>query len=183
MVTDSCNRASLARRHECEPRLRPATDADRDFLCAVFVSTRFDEFARAGWDATRIDALLGEQFLIQDTYYRRHYADMRFDIIELDGVPVGRLYHHWHGDQLSVVDIALLPALRGAGIGTRLMKALVAGAAHCGLATRLAVESENPVQSLYRRLGFVQVGEHGPYHLMRREPAPFLEQVAPLDGL
>jgi len=153
--------------------LRASQESDREFLHAVFASTRTEEFANAGWGAGEISALLASQFEIQDAYYRRHNPRARFDVILSGAAPIGRLYHDWSGSEARVIDIALLPQHRGAGIGGRLMHALVAGAAERGMPVSLYVEIHNPVRSLYGRLGFVATGESGIYVQMRREAAPF----------
>jgi ribosomal protein S18 acetylase RimI-like enzyme len=153
--------------------LRTSTAADRDFLRDVYFSTRIDEFLRAGLEIEEVKTLLVKQFSMQDEYYRRHYPQAHFDVIVRGQTDVGRLYHDWSGADVSVIDIALLPQHRGGGIGTRLMRAMVAEAARRGMAMRLFVEFDNPVRGLYRRLGFVQSGENGLYELMRREAAPF----------
>lgn len=164
--------------------VRPVHERDRAFLRAVFESTRAHEFAQAGWSAERIAALLAEQFSMQDTYYRQHYRHCRFDVVMLGENPIGRLYHHWQGSEARLIDIALLPAHRGAGIGTRLMHAFVALAAANAMSVVLYVEMNNPVQGLYRRLGFEPVGENGIYMQMRRPAVPFDVALAPrVDGL
>ena len=166
--------------------LRASTPADRDFLMGVFESTRIDEFRAAGLDVQASRDLLAQQFSMQDAYYRRHYPNGRFDIVLAADQAIGRLYHDWHSDssEARVIDIALLPAWRGAGIGTRIMTAVVAEAARRSMAVRLYVEFENPVRALYRRLGFEGVGENGVYEQMRRAAAPFDDaDIEPLAGL
>ena len=163
--------------------LRRAGADDRAFLQTVFISTRIDEFSAAGWERERILALLADQFATQDAYYRQHYPDGHFDVVTCAGEPIGRLYHAWTAAELQLIDIALLPERRGAGIGTLLLRALVAETARRGLVARLYVEADNPVQALYGRLGFVRAGENGVYHLMRREPAPFDAGAGPSASL
>lgn len=158
--------------------LRAATDADMDFLREVFSSTRIQEFMSADLQIEQIESLLASQFLTQHDYYRRHYPHGRFDIIMQGERNIGRLYHDWSGDVVRVIDIALLPAYRGAGIGTRLMRAMVAEAAAKHAPMQLYVESNNPVRTLYRTLGFLPTGENGIYELMRRDAMPFDEQEA-----
>jgi GNAT superfamily N-acetyltransferase len=153
--------------------LRPSTDADMPFLRDVFLSTRMHEFLNAGMPAEQAESMLASQFSMQHTYYRRHYPHGRFDIIVQGAKDVGRLYHDWSGDAVQVIDIALLPAYRGAGIGTRLMRAVVAEAARRHKPVRLYVEADNPVRKLYRALGFVPAGENGVYELMCRDATPF----------
>ena len=173
LSVDGCVRVS----HD-DIALRTATDADMDFLREVFSSTRIHEFMSAGLPAEQIESLLAGQFLTQHDYYRRHYLHGRFDIIMQGERNVGRLYHDWSGDVVRVIDIALLPAYRGAGIGTRLMRAIVAEAASKRMPLQLYVEFTNPVRTLYRRLGFVPIGENGIYELMRREAMPFDDKDA-----
>jgi ribosomal protein S18 acetylase RimI-like enzyme len=153
--------------------LRASDRADEAFLRAVYESTRADEFSAAGWHADEIGELLATQFSMQEAYYRCQYPRGRFDIVRLEGTAIGRLYHDWAGGEARVIDIALLPAYRGAGIGTRLMRALVAQAARRAMPITLYVEFDNPVRALYRRLGFEPAGENGVYEWMRREAAPF----------
>lgn len=148
-------------------------ELDRAFLHTVFVGMREKEFAQAGWHAEVTQTLLANQFEMQEAYYRRHCSRARFDVVLRGTTSIGRLYHDWSGVEVRVIDIALLPEYRGAGVGTCLMHALVAEAAHCAMPMQLHVEFDNPVRPLYRRLGFEQIGENGPYALMRREAQPF----------
>jgi ribosomal protein S18 acetylase RimI-like enzyme len=109
----------------------------------------------------------------------------RFDIIMQATSNIGRIYHDWHGDAVQLIDIALLPAYRGAGIGTRLMRAMVAEAARKHMPMQLYVEFHNPVRKLYRTLGFVPAGENGVYELMRRDVISVDDEAAwaPVKGL
>lgn len=142
------------------------------------------EFVGAGWSEEEAHTLLAGQFRMQDAYYRRHYPQGHFDVVLRDATAVGRLYYDWSGREACVIDIALLPQYRGAGIGSRLMRAVVAEAAHRGMPMSLYVERDNPVRSLYRRLGFAPIGENGVYEHMRRDAEPFDDEAAlPLAGL
>ncbi|WP_246794393.1 GNAT family N-acetyltransferase [Burkholderia perseverans] len=167
--------------------LRAALPADRSFLREVFASTRREEFTRAGLGAEQVEALLRDQFQLQHQHYHEHYRQAHFEVVESGGTPVGRLYHAWRppqlGDEVRVIDIALLPAWRGRGIGTRLLHALLASAAAEGLPVSLNVEANNPVQRLYQRLGFVKIGSSGIYDTMRRAAARFDLPATPLDQL
>ncbi|MFM0503789.1 GNAT family N-acetyltransferase [Paraburkholderia caffeinilytica] len=160
-----------------------ATPADRVFLREVFISTREAEFVGSGLSEQQINALLAEQFELQDGYYRRHYPAARFDVVMKGDIPVGRLYHYWGGGELRIIDIALLQDYRGARIGTQIVHALITRAAQRGLPATLYVEAVNPVKSLYQRLGFRKRGENGIYEQFHREPAPFDGAPVTLAGL
>ena len=79
-------------------------------------------------------------------------------LMEREGVPIGRLCWEWMPDELRLVDISLLPAWRGQGLGQQVVSALQALAAGEGLAMGLHVEVGNRAIALYERLGFVMHG-------------------------
>jgi ribosomal protein S18 acetylase RimI-like enzyme len=150
--------------------LRPAGDGDRAFLAEVYASTRADELAMLPWSDERKAAFLAHQFEAQDTHYRAHYKGAAFDVIEVDGERAGRLYVHRGAREIRIVDIALAPAFRGRGLGTGLLRALIAEADSGGRTLSIHVEMNNRARRLYERLGFRAVGEHGPYVRMERPP-------------
>ncbi len=146
--------------------LRAVSDADLPFLSRVYASTRTAELAQTDWSDAQKHTFLQFQFDAQHQHYRAHYADAEFLVVEHVGTPVGRLYLHWRAGELRIVDIALLPAARGRGIGGALLRTLMDVAAAQGKAVSIHVEQMNPAMRLYQRLGFAKVGEHGIYHLM-----------------
>jgi ribosomal protein S18 acetylase RimI-like enzyme len=152
--------------------LRAIREDDREFLCRVYASTRREELASVPWTAEQKDAFLRMQFRAQDTHYRAHYPHAEFSIILLDGCPVGRLYLDRRADEIRIVDIALLPEHRGAGIGSSLLRGILAEAARTGKAVTIHVEHNNPALRLYRRLGFTPIGDAGVYTLMEWRPGP-----------
>lgn len=151
-------------------RLRPERDADLDFLRTLYASTRAEELDQVGWPPAVREQFIAQQFAAQRSQYRQHYADAAFLVIELDDVRVGRLYVHRTRSELRLMEVALLPAARGRGIGSRLMDRLVGWSDALGLPITLHVEPFNRAQRLYRRLGFDTVEVRGVYHFMRREP-------------
>ncbi|HEX8066618.1 MAG TPA: GNAT family N-acetyltransferase [Thermoleophilaceae bacterium] len=112
-----------------------------------------------------------QQFSAQDQHYKDNYRDTAYDVILVGGEPAGRLYVGRWREEIRIVDIALLPAFRGRGAGTALLRDLMAEADAAGKPLTIHVERENPARRLYERLGFAEAGEHGVYVLMRREPA------------
>jgi ribosomal protein S18 acetylase RimI-like enzyme len=150
--------------------LRPARDEDRDFLRAVYGSTREEELAPTGWTREQKDWFIAQQFDAQDTYYKQHYTGATYDVVVVDGKPAGRLYVARWDDEIRIMDVALLPPFRGQGIGRRLLRPVLEEGAATGKTVSIHVEESNPAMSLYLRLGFVEVGEHGVYRLMRWTP-------------
>ena len=151
-----------------EPRLRPVADDDRGFLVGLYGSVREPELAHVPWDEGLKRAFVEQQFAAQDAHYREHYPGATLDVVEVDGEPAGRLYVHRGPSDIRIMDIALAPAFRGRGIGTRLLRALIAEAEESGRKLSIHVETNNPARRLYERLGFRPAGEHGVYLLMER---------------
>lgn len=149
------------------PGLRPATEADREFLLGLYASTRAAELAQVAWEEGAKEAFLEQQFSAQDQHYRANYPGATLDVIEVDGAAAGRLYVYRGEADIRIMDIALAPGFRGRGIGTALLQELMAEARSSGRSLSIHVEMQNPVRSLYDRLGFVPAGEHGIYVLMK----------------
>jgi RimJ/RimL family protein N-acetyltransferase len=153
-----------------EPRLRPVTGDDREFLVDLYHSVREPELAHVPWDAATRRAFIEHQFSAQDAHYRQHYPGATLDVIEVDGEPAGRLYVHRGPSDIRIMDIALAPAFRGRGIATDLLRALITEAERSARKLSIHVEMNNPARVLYERLGFRPAGEHGVYVLMERSP-------------
>ena len=153
-----------------ELSLRPTTPGDDAFLRRVYAGVREEELSVVTWTEAQRDAFLAQQFEAQDAYYREHYHPATFDVIELDGEPVGRLYVARWEDEIRIVDISLVPEHRGRGIGTALIRALLDEAAAAGKRLSIHVEVHNRARRLYERLGFLAVAENGIYLLMEVTP-------------
>ena len=146
--------------------LRTVTADDAEFLCSVYASTRSDEMALVDWTDEQKEAFVRMQFNAQRQHYATYYPSAEYYIIQRDGLPVGRLIVDRSKDPLLLMDIALLPEYRNAGIGTTLIKDLMAEAAGKNWSVSLHVEIFNPAMKLYDRLGFVRIAEQGIYHEM-----------------
>jgi ribosomal protein S18 acetylase RimI-like enzyme len=150
--------------------LRAITAADEPFLYAVYASTRTEELAPLGWDEAQLSGFLRMQFDAQHRYYQEQFAGAAFDLILRNGQPVGRLYVDRCDDEIRIIDIALLPEHRNAGIGSRLLREVLAEADRQKKPVRIHVERFNPALALYQRLGFGPAGETGVYYLLERQP-------------
>jgi ribosomal protein S18 acetylase RimI-like enzyme len=146
--------------------LRPITAEDDLFLAAVYASTRAEELAVTGWSDEDKAVFCRRQFDAQAAHYRENYPGASFQVIERDGVSIGRLYVARWEKEIRIVDIALLPEHRGTGIGTKLLRELQEEARSVGKSLTIHVERFNPALRLYERLGFKQVEDKGVYLLM-----------------
>jgi ribosomal protein S18 acetylase RimI-like enzyme len=138
--------------------LRPEREEDQAFRYRLFCQSRPPE-----WDMVQIDPqarehLMRHQFEAQTKGYRIQFPKARFDIIELDGEPIGRIVVDRPPDMIHLVDQAIVPARRNKGLGTTIMRTLMDEVRGRALPLRLMVGSSNdPSLRLYLRLGFVPI--------------------------
>src|SRR4051812_47823733 len=113
-------------------RYRPITEDDLPFLRALYATTRDQEMAVAPWTDEEKRKFLHEQFEAQRRHYERYYTAGVFLVIEKDGRDIGRLYFDRADNDWCLIDIALIPEVRGGGIGTMLVRELMEQAAEAG---------------------------------------------------
>ena len=150
--------------------LRPVTPTDDEFLLSVYASTRADEMARVDWSAEQKESFIRMQFRAQAQFYIENYAGAEFQVITLKDQPIGRLYIHRRGDEIRIMDIALLPDYRNLGIGSALLQEILKQGKNLNLLVTVHVEQFNPAMRLYKRMGFHQKEDKGVYLLMEWSP-------------
>lgn len=149
--------------------LRERQEEDMNFLSELYASAREEELRQVDWPEAQKKAFLLDQFTLQHEHYLKHYPHANWLVIERDGAAIGRLYEETTRVELRLMDISLMPAYRNQGIGSALMKIVLAHADEIQRPVSLHVESFNPALRLYHRLGFVPVETRGIYYFMRRE--------------
>jgi ribosomal protein S18 acetylase RimI-like enzyme len=162
----------------CGFSLRAERPDDIPFLERLYISVRADEVAALDWPEEARRQFLSSQFQLQYRHYAEHYRGSEFLVLERDGVSVGRLYIYRGATDHRIVDISLLPEIRNAGVGRALLEAVLMEAAVAGKSVSIHVEKLNPALRLYRRLGFREIGESGPYWLMEWREGPVREGSA-----
>jgi ribosomal protein S18 acetylase RimI-like enzyme len=149
---------------------RPVTQDDTPFLRELYASTRAEELALVPWTAEEKRQFLDQQFEAQTLDYTTNYDVDDFHVIEQNGAPIGRLYLDRSPEDICIVDIALVPQVRGQGIGTLLLREILDEARQSGRTVSIYVEHFNPARHLYDRLGFRHVDTNGVYHRMLWTP-------------
>ena len=143
--------------------LRSAQPADVEFEEFLYASTR-DDLRPLGPEV--FDAMVAMQFRAQSMSIRLDHprAERKIVMVEMD--PVGRLVVDGTGDHVEVIDVALLPEFRRHGIGTSVLRGVLAEADRVGRAVRLHVEKQSRALRLFERLGFAICGDLGMYLAM-----------------
>jgi RimJ/RimL family protein N-acetyltransferase len=146
--------------------IRPATLDDVDFLTDTPIAATRDQgrFPR-GLDLAAYRAGFREW---TEEQLRGEVADSVTSVVAAYGVDVGRLRVVRTPALVELAGLQLLPAHQGRGIGTRIVRDLMAEAAGSGRTFGLSVEQDNPrARALYERLGLAVVGQDGDEYVMR----------------
>jgi GNAT superfamily N-acetyltransferase len=141
--------------------LRPADPADREFAYEVACQAirPYAEQTFGLWDEARVRRMLADNI------------DAGITRIVVSGVePAGFLCVDEREDHIRLDQLFLLPAHQRSGIGTELVRGVLARARALQVPVRLRVLRVNPAKRLYERLGFVVTAE---------EPERFYMQWTP----
>ena len=134
--------------------IRDAGAADEAFFSSLYRSTRDDLLALPA-DPSVIDGLIAMQHRLQVAGYRNSYPQAVYQVLERDGVAVGRLVTAAVDGVIRVVDIAVLPSARRMGVAADALRRLQAQAAGAGHVVALSVGQNNvAARRLYETLGF-----------------------------
>jgi len=150
--------------------LRPATPEDDVLFLEIYASTRTFELQFTEWSEAEKADFCRSQFEAQTAHYQLHYPKADYAAILIDGTPAGRLYVDRRPHEIRIMDIALLTAYRGQGIGGRILTTLQNEARDSGTLLSIHVERFNPALQLYVRLGFKLAEDKGVYLLLHWEP-------------
>jgi GNAT superfamily N-acetyltransferase len=138
----------------------PAGEGDEEFLFRLFAAAKADEFQTGGWAPGAAESLFRMQFTAQQRVYRELFASGENRIVMCGGKPVGHIWISRTPEEIRVVDMALLPEVRGFGIGSALVQSLVGEASVTGRVVRSQVRIGNePSLRMGLSQGFKVVGQ------------------------
>jgi ribosomal protein S18 acetylase RimI-like enzyme len=130
--------------------LRPATAEDYDFLFALHCAV-IREYVEPIW---------GWHEAWQAEYFRQKFDPGNRRIVMVGGRDAGVLVVEERDSEIYLALIELLPVFQGHGIGAAIIRDLMAQARQKAKPLRLDVlETNQPAQRLYERLGFRVIGE------------------------
>jgi GNAT superfamily N-acetyltransferase len=146
--------------------LRPGRPDDESFLYDLYCSTRQAEIAGFGWPPAQTEMFLKMQFrALQHNYIAQAQINpdqINDRIILSEESPIGRLIVIRTDSEICLADIALLPQHRGRGVGTKLIRDLLAESTAAGKPVTLHVAKDNRAAvQLYAGLGFVVTEDIG----------------------
>ena len=138
--------------------LRPATEADFDYILDLSIRTMREHLERVGrFDPGR-----------RRSRMRAHLDAGSLHLIDRDGVVLGCLGLYDRGAKKELHSVFLEPALQGRGLGAEIFAAL--RALHPGHGWWMEVLKESPARRFWERQGFVQTGEQ-PFDWILELPA------------
>lgn len=147
--------------------LRQALRSDDEFLLNLYASTRQEELAPLPWSDVEKADFVRMQYDAQRTDYSRRFPGSDHSIVIVDGTDAGRIWVDRGEDEIRPIDIALIPALRGMGVGTQLLTDLQKEAGKRGLSLRHSVHKTNlGAIRFYIRMGFSAVQDYQTHDLM-----------------
>jgi GNAT superfamily N-acetyltransferase len=126
--------------------LTAATDADGEFLYSLTEQT-MRAYAEAAWGTWNEQAV-------------REFTDKAaregsFQLIRENGIAVGAVRVERHPDHIQLDQLYIATRYQRRGLGTGIVRGLMAEARSANKPLRLRVLRVNPARRLYERLGFV----------------------------
>jgi GNAT superfamily N-acetyltransferase len=131
--------------------LRPVAPDDAEFL---------QQLAHARWAHLPSPELADLQARAQERQYSEQWGGEGHHLIWLNGERVGRVWWADTDADRQIVDIAVLPAAQGSGVGTAVLARLVTSAG--GRCLRASTDVDKPGwRRQFASLGFVETGSDG----------------------
>ncbi|WBL82430.1 GNAT family N-acetyltransferase [Bradyrhizobium xenonodulans] len=155
-------------------RLRPTNAGDEPFTRQLFREVRGEQFIAAGLSGPILEQIIEQQFRSQTAGYAAQFPGAISFIVTRNDAAIGRLLLDCASERWHIIDVALLPAACGRGIGTRIIEALEAGAGQRGVGalTLMVLATNGAARRFYLRQGFAEVGQAGASHIAMRKTSP-----------
>jgi ribosomal protein S18 acetylase RimI-like enzyme len=143
------------------------TSSDNNFLKNLFFEIKSDIFQKMPKEI--LCSLLNLQFKSQQQHYYLHWPKAEHYLLIFNKAPIGQVIINKSDDNIHIVDISILPSLQKQGIGTQYLLSLIAAAKEKKLSINLSVDKNNPVLTLYKRIGFKVISDDEIYYKMEIE--------------
>jgi ribosomal protein S18 acetylase RimI-like enzyme len=151
--------------------LRLESTQDEPFLHRLILETIGAELGALEWPEPMRTHLLGVQYTARRQSHRANFPEAASQVIEVDGKAAGWAVVITMPHEVRLVEIMVLAEFRGRGIGTAVIRRILASAAEAGKPVRLNVNVTNQKAiALYERLGFGRIDGDEVQHLMECPP-------------
>ncbi|WP_448956395.1 N-acetyltransferase family protein [Labrys neptuniae] len=134
--------------------LRQAQEEDAPFLLDLFRAHTSNRLRLGGLHEEMIEQLVAMQYRARTQSFRSQFPDARWSVVEMAGAPIGELIVAEEPGALYVVDIALAPGRQQRGIGSALMRSVMAAGAARGGVRAMVITGNEASLRMFRRLGF-----------------------------
>lgn len=158
---------------------RPMNDDDSMLLFELYASSRAEELSRSGWVTPQQRSFFRMQAQNQERYFLRHYDHLDRRTVCINGFSAGRLLVDRPSHAITVVDLAILPAFRGRGIGSLLIRALLEEATEKDLPVHVDLPKHSEMLTRCEQMGFRYSEDLGDrWHLVWNPRLPHISEHA-----
>lgn len=135
--------------------LCPVESCHEDFLLQLFKECRPDLEFIGNLHGKQKDAIIFQQFTIEQDQLSKMYPDAEFNIVMLNREPIGRLYIYYGKTTDRILEIGLLEKYRSLGIGKKLVIKVIQNATKMNKNVSLQVAWFNQrAYGFYEKLNF-----------------------------
>jgi len=134
--------------------LVPAYPRDKDFLYELFAASRPLSPPALFSPGSPLEQLGRHQFSLRDADYAERFGYSR-SIVVVEGHNAGVIWLHREANRIHIVDLAIIPHMRGCGIASQVLTTVLREADGAAAPVTLTVERVNvDAIRLYLRFGF-----------------------------
>jgi ribosomal protein S18 acetylase RimI-like enzyme len=152
--------------------LRLVRPFDEPFLFSLFRAVRAPRFDFVPPGHPQMASSIHLQFKAREQALAGKYPGSDDRLIVVEGTPAGRFRVARDETSLQVADLTILPDRQRNGIGTGVMKDLIAAAQQAGLPIRAVVAQPDLASfRFFRGLGFEVAGQNVSYVYLERRPS------------
>lgn len=150
---------------------RPETTEDEAFIRTLMLQVLTRSLGAEAWPEPLRTNLLDTQYRVRREGFRQMAGDAPGTILCVDGEPAGWLVLAETEEAILIVNIAVLEAWQGRGLGTWMLRSVIEKAGQRHIPVQLEVARINDAaRRLYLRLGFHEVGGNEIHHQMEWKP-------------
>ncbi len=140
-------------------QLKKKNESDDEFLFRLFGEIKIAELNLYAWPEPMKNQLVSMQYNAYKQMIKNEYPNVEDYVISANNEKAGRLQLDVKDSGIRIINISLLPAFHGNGIGTKIIKDILAEADLKNKPVYLEVDRVNPAFNLYCKLGFEIYGQ------------------------